>query len=52
VYDVTDWISIHPGGDVILYGVGKDATAMFTGGWASRGCTPIHGKIQNWDFRI
>lgn len=31
VYDVTDWISIHPGGDVILYGVGKDATAMFTG---------------------
>ena len=31
VYDVTDWISIHPGGDVILYGVGKDATAMFSG---------------------
>ena len=31
VYDLTDWISIHPGGDVILYGVGKDATAMFSG---------------------
>jgi monoamine oxidase/predicted heme/steroid binding protein len=31
VYDVTDWISIHPGGDVILYGIGKDATDMFTG---------------------
>ena len=31
VYDVTDWVSIHPGGDVILYGIGKDATAMFTG---------------------
>jgi cytochrome-b5 reductase len=31
VYDVTDWISIHPGGDVILYGAGKDSTAMFTG---------------------
>ena len=31
VYNVTDWISIHPGGDVILYGIGKDATDMFTG---------------------
>jgi len=31
VYDVTDWISIHPGGDVIMYGVGKDATNIFTG---------------------
>ena len=31
VYDVTDWISIHPGGEVIMYGVGKDATAMFSG---------------------
>ena len=31
VYDVTNWINIHPGGDVILYGVGKDATAMFSG---------------------
>jgi hypothetical protein len=31
VYDVTDWIHIHPGGDVILYGIGKDATNIFTG---------------------
>jgi len=31
VYDVTDWIHIHPGGDIILYGIGKDATNMFTG---------------------
>jgi monoamine oxidase/predicted heme/steroid binding protein len=31
VYDVTDWISIHPGGEVIMYGVGKDATDMFKG---------------------
>jgi len=29
VYDITKWISIHPGGDVILYGIGKDATEMF-----------------------
>lgn len=24
VYDVTDWISIHPGGDAILNGIGKE----------------------------
>jgi len=30
VYDITKWIDIHPGGDVILYGIGKDATEMFT----------------------
>jgi len=29
VYDVTNWIHIHPGGDVIKYGIGKDATDMF-----------------------
>lgn len=29
VYDVTKWIPIHPGGEVILYGIGKDATEMF-----------------------
>ena len=29
VYNVTDWINIHPGGDVIMYGIGKDATEMF-----------------------
>ena len=29
VYDVTKWIHIHPGGDVIKYGIGKDATEMF-----------------------
>ena len=29
VYDITDWINIHPGGDVIMYGVGKDATELF-----------------------
>ena len=31
VYDITDWIKIHPGGDVIKYGIGKDATEMFLG---------------------
>lgn len=29
VYDVTSWISRHPGGDIILRGLGKDATQMF-----------------------
>lgn len=29
VYDVTKWITIHPGGSVINYGIGKDATEMF-----------------------
>jgi cytochrome b involved in lipid metabolism len=29
VYDITEWTPMHPGGDVILSGVGKDATAMF-----------------------
>lgn len=29
VYDVTSFIPSHPGGDAILQGCGKDATAMF-----------------------
>jgi cytochrome b involved in lipid metabolism len=29
VYNVTSWIPKHPGGDVILSGVGKDATQLF-----------------------
>jgi len=29
VYNVTKWIPIHPGGEVIKYGIGKDATEMF-----------------------
>jgi len=29
VYDVTDFIPDHPGGDQILQGCGKDATGMF-----------------------
>jgi cytochrome b involved in lipid metabolism len=29
VYDVTSYISQHPGGEVILSGCGKDATNMF-----------------------
>jgi cytochrome b involved in lipid metabolism len=29
VYDVTDWIPLHPGGDAILAGLGKDATTLF-----------------------
>ncbi len=30
VYDVTSFIPGHPGGEAILQGCGKDATAMFT----------------------
>lgn len=29
VYDVTEFISNHPGGDAILQGCGKDATELF-----------------------
>ena len=30
VADITEWIPKHPGGMVIMKGVGKDATALFT----------------------
>ena len=29
VYDVTKWINKHPGGNIIMKGVGKDATSLF-----------------------
>ena len=29
VYNITDFIDNHPGGDIIKYGIGKDATEMF-----------------------
>lgn len=29
VYDVTSWVPKHPGGDMILYGGGRDATPFF-----------------------
>ena len=29
VYDITDWIDKHPGGNIIMKGVGKDATQLF-----------------------
>ena len=29
VADITDWIPKHPGGDIIMKGVGKDATNLF-----------------------
>lgn len=29
VYDVTNWILLHPGADAILEGCGKDATELF-----------------------
>ena len=29
VADITEWIPKHPGGDIIMKGVGKDATTLF-----------------------
>ena len=29
VADITNWIPLHPGGDIIMKGVGKDATKLF-----------------------
>lgn len=29
VYDITEWIDNHPGGDIIMKAVGKDATQLF-----------------------
>lgn len=29
VADITKWIPNHPGGDIIMKGVGKDATKLF-----------------------
>ena len=29
IYDITDWIDKHPGGDIIMKAVGKDATQLF-----------------------
>jgi cytochrome b involved in lipid metabolism len=31
VINVTNWINKHPGGDIIMKGVGKDATKLFNG---------------------
>lgn len=31
VYDVTDYVGSHPGGNAMLAGCGKDATNYFTG---------------------
>jgi cytochrome b involved in lipid metabolism len=31
VYDVTQYITSHPGGNLILLGCGKDATSLFNG---------------------
>ena len=37
VYNVTEFISKHPGGDKILQGCGKDATSLFTSQPAHKG---------------
>lgn len=29
IYDITKWIPKHPGGNIILNGIGKNATSLF-----------------------
>lgn len=29
IYDISNWVDEHPGGDVIKLALGKDATEMF-----------------------
>jgi cytochrome b involved in lipid metabolism len=48
VYDVTSYVSQHPGGDMILSGCGKDATSMFNnrpggGSHSSRALSVLSG---------
>jgi protoporphyrinogen oxidase len=46
VYNITKWIPIHPGGDIIMKGVGKDATSMFNSvGHSSKARHILHNYI-------
>ena len=41
VYNITEWIPNHPGGSIILQGLGKDSTSL----WES-----IHGHQSNKEY--
>lgn len=45
VYNVTKWITKHPGGNVILQGIGKDATSLFNNKGGGSGHSTTAHKI-------
>ena len=49
VYDVTDYIQLHPGGDEILLGCGRDATVLFTTRTTETGETIGSGESHSSD---
>ena len=50
VYDVTNWISKHPGGDAIMKGIGKDITKLFDGRGHSNTARKIMKKYYIGDL--
>lgn len=46
VYDVTKFISRHPGGDVILSAAGRDATTDFNGFGHSAHARSMLGSLE------
>lgn len=46
VYDVTDYVSSHPGGSAILRGCGEDATALFEAQGHSAAANAIKAKYE------
>ena len=51
VYNVTDWISKHPGGDAIMKGIGKDITKLFDGRGHSNTARKIMKKYYIGDLK-
>ena len=47
VANITEWIPKHPGGDIIMKGVGKDATSLFNSIGHDDYAKKIIEKIQN-----
>lgn len=45
VYNITKWINKHPGGNVILQGIGRDATALFNNKGGGSGHSAAAHKI-------
>ncbi len=43
VYNITNWISKHPGGTIILQGIGKDASSLFN----NKGCGSGHSSAAH-----
>lgn len=51
VYNVTKWIPYHPGGDIIMSGVGKDATDLFVNRGHSNNAKKILKKYYIGDLK-